>query len=102
MTFLVECPVCDGTGRTRAVGTPGCPVIACAWCLHTGRVTETQRDWLIDEAAHLYLPGRDDTRLLADYHAEFPCLLADGFEQAVLRVDDMVITRLARETGVLT
>lgn len=96
------CPVCDGTAQTRAVGTPGCPLIACAWCNRSGRVTDDQRDWLLDEAAHLYLPGRDDARLLAEFHDEFPDLLADGFEQAVLRIDDMVITRLARETGVMS
>lgn len=100
MTY--PCPVCDGDGKHRDPSTPDCHVIPCPWCNQSGRVTEDQRDWLIDEAAHLYLPARDEGLLLARFHDTFPGLLADGFERAVLRIDDMVITQLAREIGVLS
>lgn len=95
------CPVCDGTGQTRAVGTPGCPPTACAWCLHTGRVTETQREWLLDEAAHLYLPGRDDERLLAEFRDEFPDLLDTRYRNAVKVADDAHVALLAITVGVM-
>lgn len=108
----VLCPVCDGDAdpeRARPFARRDC-----RWCQQIGLVSERQRAWLLDEKVPSHVPGRtedDEVALLEQYREDFNLgeqsdheelgSLADGLMQAVARIDDYEMTRLARAVGLL-
>lgn len=99
--MTVECPVCDGTGRSRDQRFNAIP---CPACHAVGVVTEQQRGWLVDAKAGLHVPGRDDTALYDWYRDDFNLgEVSDhhGMRAAVRLVDDLEVTAVARAVGVL-